>query len=79
MVDMLPTIKSEPTSVAPAACDAQPATIFNDEQETERHVRPHRDRIVISGALLLLLLGTLTVLILVFHPFAGPSGGCGGG
>jgi len=51
----------------------------DDEPGADIQVRPQTARIVTSGALVLTLLGTLTLLILVFQPFAGPGGGCGGG
>ena len=76
---MLPSIKPEATGTEPAASDIQPWATFDVEPEADQHAGSQTGRIVISAAFVLFFLGTLTVLILVFQPFTGPGGGCGGG
>jgi hypothetical protein len=67
--------KFEATAAEAAVCEVEHVTASDEDLKA----RVHAGRKVMTGALLLLLLGTLTVLILVFQPFAGPGGGCGGG
>ena len=67
--------KLEVTAADLSACELEHVRASDEGVKAQAHA----GRKVMSGALLLLLLGTLAVLILVFQPFANAGGGCGGG
>ena len=67
-------MNDEPTETIPQAQDGAPTT---------GHLVPPRRRRVrsalVTAGLLLLVTGVLGCLIVLAQPFAGASGGCGGG